>query len=117
MGEMLADPEQRDWAEAVRIDFPVFQDGGTHMNISGIAMTRAAPNKAAALKLMVFLSGDVAQRIYAETNHEFPVRPGVARSPLVASWGDFVPDGLGLAEIAGKRSQAVKLVETVDFDG
>ena len=117
IGQMLTDPEQRDWAEAVRIDFPVFAGGGTHMNISGIAMTRAAPNKAAALKLMEWLSSDEAQKIYAETNHEFPVKPGVARSALVEGWGSFTPDTLGLAAIAGARSAAVKLIETVDFDG
>ena len=117
MGEMLADPEQTAWAEAVRIDFPIFAGGGSHMNISGIAMTRAAPNKAAALKLMEWLSGDEAQRIYAETNHEFPVKPGVARSALVQGWGSFTPDDLGLAAIAAARSEAVKLIETVDFDG
>ena len=117
IGQMLTDPEQKDWAEAVRIDFPVFAGGGTHMNISGIAMTRAAPNKAAALKLMEWLSSDEAQKIYAETNHEFPVKPGVARSALVESWGSFTPDTLGLAAIAGARSEAVKLIETFDFDG
>ena len=117
IGQMLTDPEQKDWAEAVRIDFPVFAGGGTHMNISGIAMTRAAPNKAAALKLMEWLSSDEAQKIYAETNHEFPVKPGVARSALVEGWGSFTPDTLGLAAIAGARSEAVKLIETVDFDG
>ena len=117
LGAMLADPEQAAWAGAVRIDFPVFADAGTHMNVSGIAMTRAAPNKAAALRLMEWLSGDAAQMIYAGTNHEFPVKPGVARSALVQGWGEFTPDSLGLADIAAKRSEAVKLVETVDFDG
>ena len=117
MGEMLSDPEQAEWANAARIDFPVFQGGGTHMNISGIAMTKAAPNKAAALQLMEWLSGDEAQKIYAETNHEFPVKPGVARSALVEGWGPFTPDTLNLAAVAAARSQAVKLIETADFDG
>ena len=117
IGQMLSDPEDREYADAVRIDFPVFAGGGTHMNISGIALTRAAPNKAAAVKLMEWLAGDEAQQLYAETNHEFPVKPGVARSALVAGWGAFVPDGVGLADIAGKRPEAVKLMEVVDFDG
>lgn len=117
IGQMLTDPEQKDYAEAVRIDFPVFKDGGTHMNISGVAMTKAAPDHDAALKLMEWLSSDEAQRIYAETNHEFPVKPGVPRSQMVAGWGDFTPDSLGLAEIAKARSAAVKLIEAVDFDG
>jgi iron(III) transport system substrate-binding protein len=117
IGQMLTDPEQKDFADAVRIDFPVFADGGTHMNVSGIAMTKAAPNKAAAVKLMEWLSSDEAQKIYAETNHEFPVKPGVPRSDLVQAWGAFTPDTAALADIAAKRPEAVKLIETVDFDG
>lgn len=117
IGQMLNDPEQKDFAEAIRIDFPVFEGGGTHMNISGVAMTKAAPNHDAALKLMEWLSSDEAQKLYAETNHEFPVKPGVERSALVQSWGAFTPDGLNLADIAHARGDAVKLIEDVDFDG
>ncbi len=117
MGEMLADPEQRAWAEAVTIVYPVFEDGGTHLNISGIAMTKAAPNHDNALKFMEWLSGDTAQKIYAETNYEFPVKDGVERSALVTSWGDFAPDTTPLADIAAARAAALKIMETVDFDG
>ncbi|GAB4386231.1 Fe(3+) ABC transporter substrate-binding protein [Albidovulum sp.] len=117
MGAMLADPEQAQWANSVRIVFPTFENGGTHMNVSGVAMTRAAPHREAALKLMEFLSSDEAQRIYAETNHEFPVKPGVPRSELVASWGEFTPDNLNLMDVAHARPAALKIMEEVDFDG
>ncbi len=101
MGQMLADPEQKAWAESVNIVFPTFEDGGTHLNISGVAMTKAAPNNDNALKFMEWLSRPTtAQKIYAETNHEFPVKPGVDRSALVESWGDFTPDTTPLADIA-----------------
>jgi iron(III) transport system substrate-binding protein len=116
MGQMLADPEQQAWADSVNIVFPVFENGGTHMNISGVAMTKAAPNREAALKLMEWLSSDAAQAIYAGTNHEFPVKPGVERSDLVQSWGDFTPDTLPLTDVAKARPAALKLMETVDFD-
>ena len=117
IGQMMSDPEQRPAAEAVRIEFPVFQGDGTHLNISGVAMTKAAPNKAAALKFMEWLSGDTAQKIYAETNHEFPVKPGVPRSALVQSWGDFTPDSKTLGEIAAMRPAALRIMEEIDFDG
>ncbi|WP_372839992.1 Fe(3+) ABC transporter substrate-binding protein [Phaeovulum sp.] len=117
MGEMVANPEQKAWADAVRIVFPSFEDGGTHMNISGVAMTAAAPNRDAALALMEFLASDSAQAIYAETNHEFPIKPGVQVSDLVASWGSFTPDSLPLKDIAELRPAALKLVQEVNFDG
>ncbi|MFN3293337.1 MAG: extracellular solute-binding protein, partial [Gemmobacter sp.] len=66
MGAMLADPEQKAWAESVRIVFPRFENGGTHLNVSGIGMTAAAPNRDAALKLMEWLVSPQAQAIYAE---------------------------------------------------
>ena len=117
IGQMLSDDADKEYAQSIRIDFPVFEGGGSHMNISGVAMTKAAPNKAAALKLMEWLSSDEAQKIYAETNHEFPVKAGVPRSALVQSWGSFTPDTLGLSDIAKARGAAVKLIEDVDFDG
>ena len=117
MGAMLADPEQKEWADSVRIVYPVFNDGGTHVNVSGVAMTKAAPNKAEAIKLMEFLASDEAQAIYAEINHEFPVEPGVARSELVESWGDFTPDSVNLAELARLRPVALRIMEEVNFDG
>jgi iron(III) transport system substrate-binding protein len=117
MGQMLADPEQVPAAESVNIVFPTFENGGTHLNISGVAMTKSAPNKENALKFMEWLSSDAAQKIYAETNHEYPVKPGVERSALVASWGEFTPDDKTLADIAAQRAAAVKIMETVNFDG
>jgi iron(III) transport system substrate-binding protein len=116
MGQMLNDPEQAAWAGAVNVVFPTFEAGGSHLNISGVAMTKSAPNHDAALKLMEWLSGDAAQKIYAETNYEFPVKAGVAASELVTSWGAFTPDSLTLAEVAAKRPDALKIIETVDFD-
>ena len=117
IGQMLADPEQKPAAETVNIVFPTFEDGGTHLNISGVAMTKSAPNRENALKFMEWLSGDTAQKIYAETNFEFPVKPGVERSELVKSWGDFTPDTTPLSAIAAARASALKIMETVDFDG
>jgi iron(III) transport system substrate-binding protein len=117
MGAMLKDPEQKEWANSVRIIYPTFKEGGTHLNVSGMAMTKSAPNKAAALKLMEFLSSDEAQAIYAEANNEFPVKPGVKQSDLVASWGPFTPDSINLMEVAKERPAALKLMEEVNFDG
>jgi iron(III) transport system substrate-binding protein len=117
IGEMLADPEQRAAAEAVQIMFPVFEGDGVHVNISGIAMTKSAPNRENALRFMEWLSGDAAQQLYAETNNEYPVKAGVARSALVASWGDFTPDSLDLTDVASHRAAALRIMEEVNFDG
>ncbi|HBU16612.1 MAG TPA: iron ABC transporter substrate-binding protein, partial [Gemmobacter sp.] len=48
---------------------------------------------------------------------EFPVKPGVARSELVSSWGEFPPDTLPLTDVSGHRAEALKIMEEVNFDG
>ncbi|MDT8342970.1 MAG: Fe(3+) ABC transporter substrate-binding protein [Thermohalobaculum sp.] len=116
MGQMLADPEQVPWAESVRVVFPTFEGGGAHVNISGAALTRSAPNKAEAEKLIDFLLSPEAQALYAELNHEYPVRAGVPASALVQSWGSFTPDTIGLTKIGSLRAEALRIVEETQFD-
>jgi iron(III) transport system substrate-binding protein len=65
---------------------------------------------------MEWLSSDEAQRIYAEKNHEFPVKAGVPRSELVQSWGEFTPDTVALSDVAAARPAALKIMEEIDFD-
>ncbi|MBE0412856.1 Fe(3+) ABC transporter substrate-binding protein [Yoonia sp.] len=117
MGEMLNNAEQAAWANAVRIVFPTFENGGTHVNVSGVAMTTAAPNRDQALRLMEYLVSPEAQRIYADLNYEYPVLQGVPLSDLVASWGEFTPDDVNLDDLAGHRPAALRIMEEVNFDG
>mgnify|MGYP003326269986 FL=1 len=117
MGKMLKDPEQADWANSVSIVFPTFEDGGTHVNVSGIGMAKFSPNKENALKLMEFLSSGEAQEIYATANFEYPIAPGTQVDDLVKSWGNFDADKVNLMTLAKLRKQALKLTEIVDFDG
>ena len=116
MGLMQANPEQKPWADAVRLVFPKFEGGGTHMNVAGIAMTAAAPHRDEALELMEFLASEKGQAIYAEINDEYPVNPNVETSDLVRSWGSFDPDNTPLLALATNRPEALKLVERVGFD-
>ncbi|PJE25933.1 iron(III) transport system substrate-binding protein [Pseudooceanicola antarcticus] len=116
MGKMLEDPEQQEWADSVRIIFPTFEDGGAHVNISGIAMTKAAPNKETAMKFMEFLVSPEGQEIYAEKNYEYPVTADSQPSELVASWGSFEADDVALMDLAALRPDALRLIEEVDFD-
>ena len=117
MGKMLNDEEQKEWAESVRIVFPTFEGGGAHVNISGVAMTKAAPNKENALQLIEFLTSPKAQEIYAEANFEYPIAPGTEPVDLVKSWGSFTPDDLNLMDLAKLRPEALQLIQEVDFDG
>lgn len=117
MGAMQSDEEQSEWAASVNIVFPNQDDRGTHMNIAGMSMTAAAPNKDNAKKLMEFLASDLAQSMYAEQNHEYPVNKDVPASGLVRSWGEFQHDTLPLSEVVKHRVTASKMVDEVGYDG
>lgn len=116
VGNMLADEEQSGWAAAVNIVFPNQDSDGTHVNISGMVLTKNAPNQENAIQLMEFLSGELAQQMYAEQNYEYPVNPTVPWSGLLKSWGEFKVDPLPLAEIAKYRTAATKLADKVGYD-
>lgn len=115
-GKMVNDEKQQVWADAVYINFPNQSNRGAHVNISGMGMAKYAPNQANALALMNFLVSEPAQKMYAETNMEYPVRPGVKPSELVASWGNFKADNLSLEIIAKQRKAALALLDKAKFD-
>ncbi|MDE0340808.1 MAG: Fe(3+) ABC transporter substrate-binding protein [Nitrospinae bacterium] len=107
---------QQEWAKAVYIIFPNQKDRGTHVNISGAAVTKHAKNRGNAVRLIEFLSGEYAQKLYADQNYEYPLKKGVKTHPIVDSWGKFKADTINLAEVANKRATASKLVDQVDYN-
>lgn len=119
MGKMMTETkerEQQEWARAVRIVFPSSPEMPTHVNISGMMLTKSAPNKEAALKLMRFLASPKAQQIYAQGNFEYPVNPNVTPDEIVKAWGSFTPDPMPVAELAKHMKRASELVDEVGLD-
>ncbi len=115
--KMASDPEQRSWFEAVNVIFPNQAERGTHMNISGMAMTRHSPNPENALMLMEFLASDTAQSMYAEINGEYPVNQSIAVGEFLDSLGTFKRDTVNLSEVAKNRAEASRMVDRVNYDG
>lgn len=110
------DPEEKAAAEAIKILFPTFENGGTHVNVSGVALAKHAPNRDNAVKLIQFLSSPKAQQIQAEQSYEYPVQPGLEASATVQSFGTLNADTLPLAEIARNRKAASEMVDRVGVD-
>ena len=113
LGGMLsdADSSQREMAEQVAVFWPNQDARGVHVNVSGAGVTRAARHRDEAVLLLEFLVNDESQAWYAEANTEYPVRPGVARTALLASWGDFKADDLNLTVLGDNNAEAVKLMD------
>jgi iron(III) transport system substrate-binding protein len=114
--------DARKWGDAIKVVKPTFAgtkagSQGTHVNISGAAVARHAPQRANAIKLLEFLVSEPAQALYAQANFEFPVVKGVALDPTIAAAiGEVKVDTLPVAEIAKHRKQASALVDKVGFD-
>jgi iron(III) transport system substrate-binding protein len=102
-----SDPEEQRVYGQVGIVFPNQADRGTHINVSGAGVTAHAPNRANAIRLIEFLAGDEAQRLWAEGNQEYPVKPGVPVSEVLRGWGEFRADTLSLARLGELNTQAV----------
>ena len=81
-------PEQKEWAGAIKVLFPNAEAQGTHVNISGVMLAKNAPHKDNALKLIEYLVSAAAQGQYAALNNEYPLRADVPLAPVVQSWGD-----------------------------
>jgi iron(III) transport system substrate-binding protein len=105
------DQSQVEAAEAIRVFWPNQDGRGTHVNISGIAMTHSAKNKDAAVKLAEFLASDESQLWYAEVNGEYPVLPSAQVSELLQSWGTFKADDLQLSKLGELGPDAVRLMD------
>ena len=109
-------PEQREWANSVRLLFPDANDRGTHVNISGAVLAKHAPHKDAAMKLIDFLASHEGQKIYAEQVNEYPLDVDVPISDRVNAWGTLNPDKLPLADVANNRKKASEIMDKVGFD-
>ncbi len=95
--------------KSVSLHFPGKDNFGTHINVSGAGVTKYAPNKANAERLMEFLLSAESQKAYAESNYEYPVRPGVEPSEMLKSWGDFRSDELDLEMLSKYNQKAVEI--------
>src|SRR5690606_23909573 len=100
----------REAAAKVRVFWPD-QPHGVHVNVSGAGVTRAAKHREHAIQLLEFLVSDEAQQWYAEVNNEYPVKAGVAWSPLLQGWGHFKADALNLAWLGRHNAEALRLMD------
>ena len=117
IGLMLNDgnEEERKAGETVGIIFPNQEGRGTHINISGIGVTKYAPHKENAIKLMEFLSGEDAQQTLANLNYEYPINPKASKAAILKTWGDFKADSIDLYKLGEYNSEAVKIFDEVGW--
>ena len=95
--------------EALTVIFPNQADRGTHVNISGAGIARHAPNRDNAVRFLEYLSGEFAQRVFAEGNNEYPV-VGEPTGP-VTTLGTFEEDEINAALLGENQAEAVRIYD------
>lgn len=108
-------PEEQKAGNSVGIIFPNQADRGTHVNVSGVGVTKYAPHKQNAIKLMEFLSEKTAQDMLTNMNYEFPNNSEAKKADLLESWGEFKSDNADLNEMGRLNSEAVKIFDKVGW--
>ncbi|WP_041607648.1 Fe(3+) ABC transporter substrate-binding protein [Halobacteroides halobius] len=93
----------------------VFFPKKTHINVSGVGLTKYAKHEENAIKLMEFLSSQKAQKIFANANYEYPANPEVEASDLLKSWGDFETQDINLTKLGKYNQKAVKIFSEVGW--
>jgi iron(III) transport system substrate-binding protein len=110
-----AKPEERAIVEKLAVVFPNQGDRGTHVNVSGAAVTKHAPNKANAVKLIEFLLSAEAQRLFANSSLEFPANPAVPAHPVLAALGAFKQDQINAVAFAKNSIEAARIMDEVGW--
>jgi iron(III) transport system substrate-binding protein len=117
LGRMLnsEDANEVTVAQAVRVYFPNQDSFGTHVNVSGVGLTKHGKRHQHAQALVEFLLTQEAQRVFADANFEYPIRSDLQPHALLQSWGDFREQTTPLSLYAEQTDRAYQLMEAAGW--
>ena len=98
---------------SVSVFFPNQREGerGAHINVSGIALAKNAPNKENAIELIKYLTSVEGQETYVNNSYEYSVNPNVKPDKIVQAWGEFKKDPVDLNMLGIKRDEAIRIFD------
>lgn len=103
----------------IRIVIPDQKDSGKEKamglawNVAGAAITKYSKHKELAMKFMTFVSSPEGQKIFAETNREYPTRSGIAAVPMLPKAGSFKVAPVSMYKLGEERNATIDLIESV----
>ena len=105
--------EEIEAGNAVSVFFPNQGEGGrgAHINVSGVAIAKNAPNKENAIKLIKYLTSYEGQTTYVKNSYEYSVNPEVKPATIVQAWGEFKKDSLDLNMLGIERDEAIRVFD------
>ena len=111
-----SDKADREVAEKLNIFFPNQNGRGTHINISGVAVTKSSKNKKEAIRFIEFLTDEDNQRIFSEANYEYPLDYNNSKSKIHLKWGRFKADNIDLTILGKNNAEAVKIFDLAGWE-
>tara|TARA_B100000287_G_scaffold415445_1_gene449047 strand:- start:719 stop:1726 length:1008 start_codon:yes stop_codon:yes gene_type:complete len=110
------DKADREVAKKLKVFFPNQNGRGTHINVSGAAVTASSKNKKEAIRFLEFLTEKDSQKTFSESNYEYPLDYQNTESKILKDWGKFRADNLDLTILGEKNSDAVKLFDLAGWE-
>ena len=111
-----SDKADREVAEKLNIFFPNQNGRGTHINVSGAAVTKSSKNKKEAIRFLEFLTEKDNQRIFSEANYEYPLDYNNSKSKIHLKWGRFKADSIDLSILGKNNAEAVKIFDLAGWE-
>ncbi|MCZ8014599.1 MAG: extracellular solute-binding protein [Limnobacter sp.] len=109
-------PEDKEVVSKVGFIWPNQSNYGAHMNVSGAAVAKFAPNKNNAIKFLEYLASDSAQKYFANGNNEWPTVPGVkVDNPALDALGPFKQDVTPAKTLAANTALSQQIMDRVGF--
>jgi iron(III) transport system substrate-binding protein len=105
------DPADRALFDRLGVIFPNQGDRGTHVNISGAALVRTAPNRENALRFLEYMLTPAAQQIFALGNMEYPVATDAPLHPVLQEMGTFRAEPIHAAQSAANAAEALRVMQ------
>lgn len=109
------DPTDRAVTERVKLAFPSLDSRGAHMNIAGAGVTRHAPHRANALRLLEFLTSPESQAHVAASNFEFPVSPDVEVPGPLNDFASLPSHPMSVAAFAARQPEAQRAMSAAGW--
>lgn len=106
-------PDDQALFRRIGVIFPNQAEGdrGTHVNISGAGLVKTAPNRAAAIRFLEFLTSDEAQQIVALGNMEYPAVPDAPLHPALEAMGRFRAEPVDANRTNANAPQAMQIMQ------
>lgn len=86
---------------------------GLAWNVAGVAISKFTKKEQSAVKLVEFLVSEKGQKLFAETNREYPTRENVASAAEVPPANSFKVANVPMYELGKQRNATLDLIEEV----